>query len=62
MIIHGSADTTVAPVSQAQALDEKMTKLGIDHVYWEHNVSEGHVFIGHYPERWLQFFSEVLKP
>jgi S-formylglutathione hydrolase len=65
MLVHGSTDTEVAPVSQARALDEKMEDLGIEHVYWEHNANvsgDSHVFIGRYPERWLRFFSEVLKP
>ncbi len=55
-IIHGRNDDTV-PVAQAQALHRKMTELGINHAYEEHD--GGHTFI---PERAFQFLWDHLSP
>ena len=53
-IVHGTADGLI-PISQARGLDEKLTDLGIDHVYVKH--SGGHDFID---EESLSFLSDYL--
>jgi enterochelin esterase-like enzyme len=50
-IVHGRADNVV-PILQARELDKKLTDLGIDHAYIEHE--GGHEFV---PEESLQFLS-----
>ena len=46
----------MVPVSQARALDKKLTELGVKHTYEEH--SGGHVFL---PEKSLAFLVENLS-
>lgn len=53
-IVHGKADGAI-PISQARKLDKKLTDLGIDHVYVEHN--GGHDFMA---EESLSFLSDYL--
>ena len=55
-VVHGRADDVIF-VSDARALDEKLTELGIEHVYMEHG--GGHIFSD---EESLQFLSDHLHP
>jgi predicted esterase len=54
-IVHGRTDGVV-PIVQTRKLDQKLTALGIEHVYVEHE--EGHNFV---PEESLQFLSDHLR-
>lgn len=55
-LVHGAADSMV-PVSQARALDQELTALGVKHAYEEHG--GGHVFL---LEKSLAFMAQNLAP
>jgi heme-degrading monooxygenase HmoA len=55
MFVHGVEDQVLS-VDHARSLDRELTKLGIEHVYDEHN--GGHEFIA---EKSLQFLSQHLS-